>query len=58
MVNTTVGGDIVQDLNWYCSQNPNWLKHRKETTKEAFAELMEKTHKVTYDAKGNWAKIG
>lgn len=58
MINTTIGGDIVQDLNWYCSQNPTWLKLRKEVTAQGFRDLMQKNYGIEYDEAGNWIKNG
>ncbi|MFT4571589.1 MAG: hypothetical protein ACI8TX_000854 [Hyphomicrobiaceae bacterium] len=54
MTNTSKGGDVLQDLNWYCSQNPTWLKLRKEISHEAFAALMKEKYDINYDADGNW----
>ncbi len=54
VVNTSGGGDVLQDLNWYVSDNPEFLKPGKEKSVDEFKALMEKTYGVAYDNKGDW----
>ncbi len=54
VVNTIHGNDLTQDINWYCSQHPNFLKKGKEKSATEFREMMAKKFDVEYDEKGNW----
>lgn len=58
VINNVHGECQTQDLIWYASQNPDFLKPRKEKTGAEFAELMEKSYGVHYDKKGNWSQLG
>ncbi len=55
VVNTSFGRDFTQDINWYISQNPDFLKAGKEKSADEFRAFMESRYKVGYDEAGIWA---
>jgi hypothetical protein len=55
VVNGTSGRDFTQDVLWYASEHPGFLKPGKEKTAAEMRELMQKTYSVSYDSEGNWA---
>ena len=57
-LNTIHGGDLAQDINWYLSEHPDFLKPGKEKSVAEMRELMEREYKVTYDEDCNWAELG
>jgi hypothetical protein len=57
-LNTIHGGDLTQDINWYCSEHPDFLKQSKEKSALEMRDLLQKEHKISYDDDGNWAELG
>ncbi len=55
VVNGTMGRDLTQDVLWYLSEHPGFLKAGKEKSAAEMRELMKTTYHVTYDGAGNWA---
>ncbi len=55
VVNTLGGGDLIQDIHWAVSENPELLKPGREFTRAEFADWIGKHHEVHYDDEGNWA---
>jgi hypothetical protein len=56
--NTIGGGDLIQDINWYCSEHPDFLKPGKEKSAAEMRELLGREHQITYDENNNWAELG
>jgi hypothetical protein len=54
VVNTVHGRDLTQDLCWYASEFPDFLKPGAEKTVAEFRKLIEQKLKVRYDDEGNW----
>ena len=52
------GPDLLQDMAWYCSENPDSLKPGREKTVVQAVSLMEKEFAVTYDDNGLWSHRG
>ena len=58
VVNTIPGGDLVQDILWYASEFPDFLKRGKEKSAAEFKRLIGDRFKVAYDDDNNWATLG
>jgi hypothetical protein len=58
VVNGVHGADFTQDVNWYVSQFPDFLKRGQEKSVGDVRKLMETRYKVVYDDAGNWASLG
>ncbi len=58
IVNCIHGRDRTQDMIWYASEFPDFLRQGHARSAQQFAELMEKKYRVAYDEDGNWAKLG
>jgi len=54
VVNTSHGRDLTQDMIWYASQNPDFLKPGQEKSGQQFRELIGKKYGVGYDDAGRW----
>jgi hypothetical protein len=56
VVNTIYGKDITQDICWYLSEFPNFLKAGAEKTAADFRKVIEQKLKVRYDESGSWSE--
>jgi hypothetical protein len=56
VLNTTHGRDFTQDVIWYASQFPDFLKQGQEKSAQQLRELMTKKYEVAYDDDGNWRR--
>jgi len=56
VLNTTHGRDLTQDIVWFASQFPDFLKQGQEKSAQQFRELMTKKYAVSYDDHGNWSR--
>jgi len=54
VVNGVHGRDFTQDVLWYASEHPAFLKPGKEKSVAEFRNLMHTTYHVEYDEGGNW----
>jgi hypothetical protein len=52
------GPDLLQDMAWYYSENPDSIKPGREKTVAQAMNLMEKEFAVTYDENGLWSHRG
>jgi hypothetical protein len=55
VVNTIHGSHLTQDINWYCSESPDFLKPGKEKSLSEMRELLAQKFEIDYDDDGNWA---
>ena len=58
VVNTIHGDDLTQDIHWFASEFPDFLKPGREYSSSQFREQIEKRFKVHYDDQGNWSELG
>jgi hypothetical protein len=58
VVNTIHGDDMTQDIHWFASEFPDFLKPGREYSSSQFREQIEKQFKVRYDDQGNWSELG
>jgi hypothetical protein len=56
VVNAVHGNDITQDICWYLSEFPDFLKAGAEKTAADFRKLIEQKFKVRYDDGGTWVE--
>ncbi|MFQ5477151.1 MAG: hypothetical protein ACE5E4_00880 [Candidatus Binatia bacterium] len=56
VVNTMHGDDLVQDINWYVSEHPDFLKPAREKSESELRKLMKDQFGVTYDEAGAWTR--
>lgn len=54
-INTQYGSDVTQDMIWYASEFPTFIKLRKEKSIQEFRDLMRDKFDVNYGDAGNWA---
>jgi hypothetical protein len=54
VVNSVHGRDITQDVNWFVSEFPDFLKPGAEKTVADFKKVIEQRFKVRYDDQGSW----
>jgi len=54
VVNTSHGRDLTQDMIWYASECPDFLKQGQEKSAQQFREHMQKKYGVSYDDTGAW----
>jgi len=54
VVNGVHGGDLTQDMNWFASQFPDFLKKGQEKSAADFRKLMQTRYDVSYDDEGDW----
>ena len=54
VVNTIHGSDLTQDMIWYASEFPEFLKQGHEKSVQQFREHMSKKYGVVYDEAGAW----
>lgn len=58
VVNAVHGRHLTQDVCWYLSEFPDFLKSGGEKTVAEFRKLIEQRFKVRYDEEGNWLSPG
>jgi hypothetical protein len=58
VVNTSYGNDLAQDINWYCSEFPDFLKPGKEKSAAEMRELLGEKFGIEYDDQDRWAMTG
>ena len=54
VVNAVHGRDLTQDICWYASEYPDFLKPGAEKTVVEFRKLVEQKFKIRYDDEGRW----
>lgn len=54
VVNGVHGQDLTQDMNWFASQFPDFIKKGHEKSAAEFRKLMRTRYDVSYDDDGNW----
>ncbi|HYC56474.1 MAG TPA: hypothetical protein VEL28_16205 [Candidatus Binatia bacterium] len=57
VVNGAHGRDFTQDVIWYASEHPTFLKNGKEKSAADMRELMRATYQVEYDETGTWTSV-
>jgi hypothetical protein len=56
VLNATHGLEFTQDVVWYTSQFPDFLKQGQEKSAQQFRELMAKKYDIAYDELGAWRR--